>query len=254
MYKELLIFPESIKGQPMYPDTVRSLVSKACDGIAINPEIFARQADGKTIQRVFGHTADGEGFGAIPSICFGGGNGLIRLYGIGKSGRQILTESAGTILTAVSALLNNTPCRFEVKSGDCEIGDPDGGGFKIRNLVVAKKRYQYAEFAEKRMPTLVEMTPLIKRAIVRGIIGQAMMLDEETGSRHADRLPTDDMLDIKIFEGKPVFMPTKAGKKGCVLGVQDLVFSMNLSLSGPWFVGHLRSRGFGLIQSGKVAR
>lgn len=253
MYKELLIFPESLKGQPTYPDTVRSLVAKACDGLSVNPAIFARQADGKTIQRVFGHTADGEGYGAVPSICFGGGNGLVRLYGMGVRGDELLSESAGTILTAVSGLLNNTPCRFEIWSGNCEVGHPNGSGFKIRNLVVAKKRYQYAEFAEKRIPTLVEMTPLIKRAIVRGLIGQALTLDEETHSQLARQIPTDDMLDIKIFEGKPVFKPTKAGSKGCVLGVQDLVFTMNISLSGPWFVGHLRSRGFGLIQSGRVS-
>lgn len=251
MYQELLIFPHALRGQAMHPDTARALVAKACDGIPVNPEVFARQPDGKTLQRVFGHTADGAGYGAVPSVCFGGGNGLIRLYGMGQRGATVLAVSGITILTAITQFYDNTPCRVETRSGACEMGPPNGSIFRIRNLVVAKKRYQYAPFADKGVPSLTDITPLIKTAISRGLMGQAMTLDEETGSQLARQMPTDDMLDIRVFDGQPVFMPTKRGQKGCVLGVHNLLFTMNLSLAGPWFVGHLRSRGFGLIQSGR---
>lgn len=247
MYRELLIYPESLKGQPVFPDTARSLVAKACDATDVNPEIFARQPDGKTVQRVFGHTASGEGYGAVPSICFNGGKGFIRLYGLGKRGRDLLSSEAAPIATAISRLLNNTPYRFDIRDGSCDITPERPGAYRIHNLVVAKKRYQFADIAEKGLPSLEAMTPLIVKAIHRGLIGQAMALDEETGSQLAFRIPSEEMLGIQIFEGKPVFTPLKNGARACALGVHGLEFTMNLHLEGPWFAGHLRSRGFGQI-------
>lgn len=253
MYRELLIFPEALKGKPMFPDTARSMVAKACDGSRVSPEIFSRQPeDGKSMQRVFGHTADGEGFGAVPGVCFGGGNGFVRLYGLGKRGVKLLSENAGDIATAISALHGNCPYRFVINDGACQIGNPDGSTFRIRNLIVSKKRDHFSDIAANGLPTLAAMEPLIKKAILRGLIGQAMTIDEETGSNLAGAIKTDEAMDIRIFDGKPVFIPLKSGLKTCALGVHGLMFTMNGSISGPWFVGHLRSRGFGLIEKGRI--
>lgn len=256
MYRELLIFPQSLKGQPIFPDTSRELIAKACDGLEINPQIFARQANGQTINHVYGHTADGQGYGAVPAVCFGGGSGLIRMYGMGQHGADLLMEEAATIGTAVSKLLG-TSYAFKLNEGRCEITPNKPGIYRIRNLVVAKKRYQFAAIADGRMPTLEEMTPLIRNAIVRGITGQAMAIDEQCENQSeillAGQIPNEGALDVRIFHGKPVFIPLKKGKKACALGIHNLEFTMNLRLSGPWFAGHLRSRGFGYIQKGRYA-
>lgn len=253
MYKELLVFPDALKGKPMYPDTARAMVARACDGVSIDPAIFARGKDGKSEQRVFGHTADGEGFGAVPSVCFGGGQGFVRLYGLGARGAQLILENAGSIAAALSKLHGNCPYQFKMNEGKCEIGPPDGSAYRIRNLVVSKKRDHFAAIATSGLPTLEAMTPLIKRAIVRGLMGQALALDEETGSNFASVVKDDAELDIRIFDGKPVFIPLKEGVKTCALGVHGLLFTMNCKLSGPWFVGHLRSRGFGYIEKGRMS-
>lgn len=254
MYRELLIFPKALEGKPVYPDTARKMVAKACDGVStVSPEIFTRQNDGKSLQRVFGHTATGEGYGAVPSICFGGGNGFIKLYGLGKRGSELLSANGAGIATAVSALHDNCPYRFDMKEGACKVQEASNGAYRIRNLIVSKKRDHFADIAANGLPTLYQMEPLIKKAIVRGIIGQALTIDEETGSHYADVLGTEETLDIQIFDGEPFFAPIKDGIKTCALGVHGLTFTMSCRLAGPWFTGHLRSRGFGFIESGRFA-
>lgn len=251
MYRELLIFPEGLKGKPVYPDTARSLCAKACDGVEIDPAIFARQPDGLSIQRVFGHTADKEGFGAVPSICFGGGAGFIRMTGLGQTGTDLILKNAGKIATAVSGLLGDCPYRVDLRKGDCKVQPSTGAHpYRIRNLIVSKKRDHFAGIATSGLPTLAQMEPLIKKAIYRGLVGQALTLDREIGSHFGEVIGTEECLDIQIFEGKPFFAPIKEGLKTCALGVHGLTFTMSCRLVGPWYTGHLRSRGFGFIEGG----
>lgn len=253
MYVELIVFPHALRGTQIFSEQARSIVAKACHESNVNPEIFnRRKEDGKSIQRVFGHTADGEGYGAIPSIVFGGGKGFVRIIGFGKKGTKLLSENASTISTAVSQMYDNSPYRFDMKSGNCTIDHPDGSTFKIHNLIVTKKREHYSDIAQNGIPSLESMTHLIEKAIIRGLIGQALTIDEETGSNCAGAIKTDKGMGIKIFAGTPVFIPIKEGTKKCALGVHKLEFTMNCGISGPWFVGHLRSRGFGQILKGRV--
>lgn len=249
MYRELIVFPAALKDQIIYPETARSLVAKSCDGLAIDPEVFTRQPDGTTRQGVFGHHSTGEGYGIPPAVVFNGGRGFIRLYGIGQRGSELVSREAPQIATAIS-LHTHSPYTFTVNTGECALEDRGYAQlYGIKTLIVAKKKYQFAALTGGGLPTLTAMTPLIQRAIVRGIISQARLLDTDAGRPAKETvIGTDEMLDIRVLAGKPVFVPIKTGARIHALGVRNVVFSINLNMTGPWVVGHLRSRGFGLIK------
>lgn len=255
MYKELLIFPKALEGEPLFPDTARKLVAKACDGYPVAQEIFARQPDGRTEHRMFGRGKQGKGYGATPSVCFGGGRGFIQLYGIGKTGSEVLCANGASVATAISRLHGNCPYRFVMNEGHCKVQGSNGGAvaYRIRNLIVSKRHAEYGHITADGLPALPPMEPMIKRAIYRGLVGQALQLDKELGTNYSSVFGTQDSLDIQLFDGKPFFSQIKEGVKSCALGIHGLTFTMACRLIGPWFTGHLRSRGFGYIESGRIA-
>ncbi|MDO8728578.1 MAG: hypothetical protein Q7K26_01655 [bacterium] len=244
MYKELLLFPEVLKGQQIYPEDARSLVAKACDGRSIDPAIFARGPDGKTLQGRYGDDRKGEGFGLPPSIIFDGGNGFIRIYGIGKSGTDLLAEHTASIVTALSKHLGG-PYRMEFKHGDCELQMSEPILYSIRKLIVSKKPAKLSHFFGV---TAQERAPEIKKEILNGLISMARWLDEDLGTPHLleHGIPSDDSLILDILEGESVPIPIKPGIPAAAF--KNITFCTNISLNGPWMAGKLRSRGYGLIR------
>src|SRR6218665_3094904 len=51
-----------------------------------------------------------------------------------------------------------------------------------------------------------------------------------------------------LLDGKEILGRIKKDDKVHALIVRDLVISLDLDLGGPWYAGHLRSRGYGLIR------
>lgn len=257
MYSEFMVWPASLKDDIVYPEEARRLVALACDGKNIAPEIFNRDASGKTRQGAFGHTADGEGYGKPPLVMFGGGKGLIRLYGLGATGSELLLSQSPRIATALSEHLK-TAYRFTIQQGQCRILGDDGPllrpvSYRIKTLVIAKKRPDIDAILQGDQPTLEKLTPFIERHIVRGIIGQSRFLDDDCATPvvREGAIPRDETLAIRVTAGKPCWVPivVKDGRNSVhALGVRNLEFSMRLSLDGPWAVGALRSRGFGMIR------
>lgn len=254
MYTELLLHPEALKGKPIYPDQARKLVAKACDGHAIDPLLFNRDSQGKLIQGVYGESDSGEGWGIPPHVIYGAGKGYIRITGLGAAGSATVKRQAAMVASAVAEHLGGD-FSFKLNSGQCGIDRNRPGTYRIRNLCIAKKPaiIKRHETAEGDF-TLESTAPLIKRAVIGGIVGQARLLDEEApaGFSRESLIGTDDMLNLHFHQGQPKFVRTQdaeGGRKGLyALVVSDLVFSIDLSLSGPWACGLLRSKGYGLIR------
>ena len=249
MYTELLIFPAALKDQPLSPETARELVAEATDAFPVNPLLFNRQPDGKTVQGFYGTAEEGEGWGIPPLVCFGASRGCIRLVGLGPQGTALVTNDAPTVGSAVAMHLGNSPYTFRTMSGDCTVERSHPTVYRLRRLVVSKKLNAINSHKDGEKFTLQSVEPLIRRAIIGGLISQARFLDETCGrgGREAS-IGTDDMIGLRILDGQPIIGSIKKDAKAHALMIRDLLVSLDLDLNGPWFAGHLRARGYGLIR------
>lgn len=244
MYKELLLFPEQLKGQTIYPDMARKIVALACNGLPVNPAIFARDEQGKTLQGRFGDDRKGEGFGIPSPIVFDGGLGFIRIYGIGKTGSDLLTDQAMTLVAALSKHFNS-PFRMEFKQGDCSLKMSQPFMYGIRRLVVAKKSHQLNHFFGV---SATERASEIKKEILRGLISTARWLDKDLGGQSMleSQIPSENSIILDVLEGESVPVEIKPGIPAAAF--KNVVFCTNLDINGPWSVGKMRSRGYGLVR------
>lgn len=244
MYKELLLFPDKLREQVVYPDVARKIVAQACDGHEIDPAIFARDAQGKTLQGRYGDDRKGEGFGLPPAIIFDGGMGFIRLYGIGATGTSLLSSQAMSLVSALSNHFGG-PLRMEYKEGNCDLKPSKPILYSVRRLVMAKKPSQLERFWKTNA---VDRCAEVRKELLSGLISQSRWLDNELGgeSNLEGRIPADDALLLDILEGESVPVEIKPGVSG--MAYKNLTFCTNLELSGPWLAGKLRSRGYGMIR------
>ena len=232
MYKEILLFPSYSVGQIIYPDMARKLVALACNGLAIDPAIFNRDANGKTLQ------------GAPPKIIFDGGNGFIRIYGIGKSGSDLLTSQAMNILSGLSDHFNS-PVRLEVRTGEMSLKQSAPSIYTAHRLVMSKKPKKVGQLWNQ---TIAQSEKEIKEEILTGLLSYAQYLDDDSGgeSMLEGRIPKQDSFFLDILEGE--FTPIEIIPGISAAGFKNLTFATDLELNGPWAVGKLRSRGHGLIR------
>lgn len=249
MYTELLIFPDALRDQSLFPDVARELVAEATDAFPVNPLLFNRQPDGKTVQGCYGTASEGEGWGIPPLVCFGASKGCIRLVGFGPEGVALVTNDAPTLGTAVAMHLGNTPYTFKTLSGDCTVERSHPTVYRVRQLVVSKKLNTMNSHKGEDGFTLQSVEPLIRRALIGGLLSQARFLDEAcSGGGREAAIGTDEMIGLRVLEGRPVIGRIKKDVKAHALIVRDLLVSLDLDLKGPWFAGQLRSRGYGLIR------
>ena len=177
--------------------------------------------------------------------------------GLGTEGRQVLMRQASLITTALGEYLK-TPIRFKFKDGDCRISGLQGLArtYYAPVMVLAKKDRQFEVMASRdQRLTLDAVTPRIRQLVIDGLVGQASYIDQcYRASGHPEladlesQLGMDEMMDIQVFEGNPHFKHIHADQKGKALVVTGLAFTMAADLQGPWFCGHLRSRGLGRIR------
>ena len=78
---------------------------------------------------------------------------------------------------------------------------------------------------------------------------QSKSYAEENARRESklkDEIPDEGTLGFSIFDGESC--PILINERNFAAGYQQLTFSMNLELTGPWLVGQLRSRGYGQVR------
>lgn len=238
MYVELILRPQRLADQVIYPDQARKLIAAAIGAHAPEQARFqrflGRDGQGKTLQGRIGDDRNGEGFGRAPEIAFDGGRGFIRVYGIGADGGELLLSLATDLYRAVASEHGVT--QQQLQQGDCEI---EFKGFmvphRIRLMVACKRPGDRLEGIESE-----RTAALLRRHIVGGLVSQSELLGM---SRR--QVPKDS--DVEILEGRPYPVPIR--DHVFASGLKDVVFAMPCRLKGPWLAGHLRSRGYGFMRA-----
>lgn len=227
-YIELVFRSRAMEGQRIWPDDARKILAKALDGVEVSPALFHRDETG-TIQGRIGDDRNGEGMGLPPSVIFDGGTGFLRIYGVGH-GQDTLDRSLSMILSALNRHFGQ-PVMVEMKEGD--LGMKYTGHnilHSIRRLVISKKP----------VPTTGDYSEIVRKEIVRGLVSFSRI--------HAPDLegtiPGESEIDF--LEGVPVPVEIKPGILASA--IKNVVVAFPVRLSGPWTVGRLRSRGYGLIR------
>ena len=253
MFYELKLFLSDMKDVLIYPDMARKMVAEACDEMPVDPEIFARDSLGRTLNAWYGRSTSERNptlfprrVGIPPLVAFDGSKGMVRLYGYGKTGAAILQKNAPLIMTALSRHTKSA-CRIEENVGDfkLKLGQPEI--FMIRRLVMAKKRTGYDRF---NGTTAVDRADDVRNAIYDGILSQAYFIDEQGGMQNDEfligHIPKLESMRIEVFEGESIGQEIKPGINASAY--KNVVFAANLELAGPWMAGKMRSRGNGFIR------
>jgi len=248
MYSELILKPNALADQIIYPDVARSLIAEALDGVNISPLIFNRHGNGKTIVDRYWHDDPNHITAKLakpPVVSFDGGKGYVRIYMLGKPGRNLMGESAHVIAKAVAKHVGGA-YTFSMNEGMCKI-EPRNNPvmYYTKRIVVSKspiKSQRYVKVSPQ------EVSNDIRRVLLQGLISQARWLDENSdGVCNLEHLiPDEESLGFFIAEGQPA--PFLINNQNYAAGYSKLAYSMQLDVSGPWAAGHLRSRGYGQIR------
>ena len=242
MYVELILRPQRLAEQVIYPDQARKLVAAAVGAYtpagdpraAAFQRFFGRDAQGKTLQGRIGDDREGQGFGRAPEIVFDGGRGFIRVYGIGAAGSELLLSVATDLYRAISAA--HGVAQQQLNQGNCEIDFNVKGQMvphRIRLMVASKRPGDRLGGVDSD-----RTVALLRRHIAGGLLSQGELLGR------AVQVPRDT--DIDILEGRSYPVPIREGV--IASGLKDVVFAMPCRLKGPWLAGHLRSRGYGFMR------
>ncbi len=248
MYYELRVFPKGLDGKRLHGDRVRQLVAQAMDGRSV-PLLFNRGDDGKTLQGKVGRWANGEEFGIAPHVVFGGGVGVVRVFGIGPAGVNCVRELAPQIAMAVAERTRaesggTAAFRCETYSGRCRLAASGPRVYRLSRTLVAKAD---RDFPRDPAAFRAEVEKRFRRVIIGGLASQAERIaGVSRQNEDIEGLGTDDMLDLRLLSGRPVIVPLKTGCHGLVLEGGE--FRINLDIVGPWYAGGLRSWGYGQIR------
>ena len=243
----------------IFPNEARQLVSRTLreKGIDVNPVFFNYADSGKTISGNFSaYEGPTTGLGVPPKIVFGGGRGMIRVYGIGYGGTDLITEQSDALIQALYPLGFR---QVDRKDGAMTIdyGQSASPLHAIQCLVVRKSKGKNQHGKQRvgsKDPKRFEHAALdgdiaeeVKEVILRGIGGVARMLDEELIARGMS--PKFEGLvpyDLQLMEGSPCPIPVKGG--ALASAYKHVLLSLPCQLQGPWATGFLRARGYGLIR------
>lgn len=261
MYIELLVFPQVLAGKEVPHRTARSTLAKACEGFPVDPRIFARDDNGKTITEIYpGLGENGKALPKPPLATIRGGKGFFRITGLGLEGVRLVRDNAQLLCQALSTH-HQSPYTFRLNEGDCTLEQLFGyvNAYYVPTIVVMTKVHRWAKLnppkgaPDHRPISLDDLRPHIQREISEGLLAQCRYMDDsyrEAGrddmAKMQSELGTDDMLNIEIHEGTPNFQPIRPGDPLKALFVNDLVFTAAVKLAGPWHFGRLRSRGHGV--------
>lgn len=243
MYRELIFRQGAGKRERIYPEDARKLVAAACDDLSINPLIFNRGSDKKTVSGLYGDPNDEAGFGVPPKVLFDAGEGYLRIYGVGQAGAALLDEAAPTLF---GALYRRGFLGVDRKDGEMQISSVHEKLrlYAIRRLIVAKRPAACAKFIKAPIQSVATE---ISSVILRGLAGVARMLDDElTAAGLPPSYEAALPYRIEVLEGEPIPIPIKPGVLAA--GYKNVLFAMPTKLSGPWATGRLRSRGYGFVR------
>lgn len=227
MYRRITFRDPRRAEHPFHREAARATVASACDGRPLPPAIFHRDAAG--------HELPGP-----PSVIITGGLGSITFHGVGQEGSELLDGAAGDLF---AALYVRGFAAVDTAHGDMEMVGGDGGYYYLNRLIVAKRPRACAPYVSTPIDTVKERIAAI---IGDGLAEVAATMDDAAiaaGRRPLYSAGVPSM--IEVVSGTPLAIPFAPGLYAAAY--RDVVFFAPSRIRGPWSVGKLRSRGYGLV-------
>lgn len=257
MYVRYQIDLPSSNSSLLNAKTARSVIGAALKEAPI-PEkdrllLFARNESNQTLQRI--HEIDGSSYAAPAPVIIGGGDRRVVITALGPEGVALVNKHLITIANALSIYVCS-PWSLRPYTGDCSVQAFGTRMYWCPTMVVEKNKRNFRAILERSpkddrgnpVPTMEVLDAPIKRAIVNGLVGQSLMLDEQCGTNLFAQLPSDERLNVNIVSGIPFMMRLHVGNGAHAIAIKNLIFSLDAELKGPWFAGQLRARNFGSIK------
>lgn len=257
MYEKYLIELPQADASLLNAKTARSVVGAALSSEDVFEKdrflLFARDERGQPLQREF--SLDGMRYAAPAPVLIGGTERRVVLIGLGTQGVELVRKHLVTIANALSRYTKSM-WSLQHYSGACDVSTFGTRMYYSPTFVVEKNKRKFNAILERLpkaangdpIPDMAVINNLLERAVVHGLIGQALMLDEDCGSNLFGKLPSAERLGVNIISGTPFMMRLNAASNAHAIAVKNLVFSMDAQLSGPWFAGQLRARLCGQIK------
>lgn len=211
-------------------------------------KILAANAPDNFPQELLHYGSDGVPVKGLAKVRFGSKKSTILIHAIGGAASALLRAESLNVLTL-----------YEKHYGRDLDMQTSGGVFekttktkmmryRIPALILQQDPAQYKRIKDDLdNPDCPAATELAAQKIRDGLVRQF----EDIGFYLEDHEFSVSGVTIKGNEsGKFVPIEIKPGVFG--LCAKNVEFRSNLSLNGPWHVGHLTSRGYGLILAGKA--
>ncbi len=264
MYLEYLVRLIDAPAGVFTPQNARTVLGMALQqsGEAFPSVLFGHEEGGGNVQTLYSLPGDHLHYAAPPMVAVSGGSNFLRLTAVGPQGCDALREHVARVAQAVGKFTGHL-YSIATYSGKVEI-EPSRPTLYQCSALILQKNTKHLIALMKNFPKddagrwnvdFGALIPTIEKSLVRGMIGQALHLDHQMpdGESLFGRMPSDERLAIKVLEGTTYFYRTEK-HRGLALAIRNLVFTMDVKLSGPWSAGQLRSRGFGAIRQLAASR
>lgn len=215
------------KSQKLHGEAARNLVAKSLDGMPSMNILFNRSSSEGNNKGKLTH--------AVSSFRFGGGEGLIRIFAIGKLASEWLEDNASTIRRAVSGFFEIPIAEQRYFTTIAIQHSQTPIKYRAFNLVTAQKVRQFQDH-DKLSDT--EIANMCGNIIAKGIERQIDFLD----------LPTRGIeIPISITNIGDFVVAGNASKGYQTQARKIVEFSLNAEMMGSWAAGNLMSTGRGII-------
>lgn len=250
MYSQMLITPQpgGAHATALWPERARSTLAAACAGSEVPAEFFGHAPAV--------YVEDCALPAPPPIILDATRDGSYRITALGRPGVDMMFSQAPLVYARLVEHLG-VLCTFKTYRGPCMAEQSDDAVlYRSRRMVIARKRAQMDHLLDQGRVSLDVARDLIKRSIVDGIVSQATYLDDTSDTGILAALPPSDGIEVDVLAGDitldPVTHPQRGGKPVMALVAKHLIFSLNINLTGPWYCGHVRSKGYGLITKERI--
>lgn len=227
---DLLITVENPNGKPWYGSTARHFLAALDEQYAdrqsgrLPPAFFCYDEQGKPLQT------------AMPYVRFGFGKRVLRITGIGEVGVALVEENAISVLDLVSRHFQRPlPVRLEYTRVGLRTGEKMFS-YAVHGMAVTLDAKRY-----KRFMALDEdgKRRFLTEKILSGLQRQCKHLDIDWSSIDFSLGDLTKPLPVRI---------KKESTKSFALVYPRILFYSNAQFDGSWSVGHLTSRGHGVIR------
>jgi len=211
-------------------------------------KILAGQAPENFPAELFHYREDGLPVKGLAKIRFGARKGQVLIYAIGGPASALLRAEAMNVLALYEGHYGET-LTMQITGGVFQKSvKPKLRPYRIPALILQQDPAQYKRIkADLDQPDCPAATELAAQKIRDGLIRQF----EDIGFYLEDYEFSVSRVKIEGYEDGSKFVPVEIKPGVFGLCAKNVTFLSDLELNGPWHVGHLTARGYGLVLKGK---